>query len=373
MSLDKRKEQKTKKITIVGSEDDIRTLGDVIRQTYQMFNIDLDKGNIDLPPRIGIRDDVDPEAIDYPRTAKILHTVGDELSDGPKEGTKAVSFGDIKWKLRVPKATTPGIDVPDVVKVMQSVAEGTSIGGLSAVSPTKYFAGYNFMSHMDDAIEKKPEVMPAGLYGTLQPSWVYIQNIDMAPKDSLKSKGKKKHDSPRELVELEKGRKAGTPEMKRYPADLGEIKTGRKKEEATQGYVAVFRGNYDYDLNQPLKISQKEWNNFIKKIPINLLSAELKKKPKTVGDMLEIFFAYDVATTMKLKNAAVRPVATGRSKIFTELMEDKGEQQLPGQPPARRGLGTQVLYSAVVVGTGKYIPATYDAGNLKQADVPGWN
>jgi hypothetical protein len=55
------------------------------------------------------------------------------------------------------------------------------------------------------------------------------------------------------------------------------------------------------------------------------------------------------------------------------LMDDKGESPpLPGQPPARAALGTKVLYSAIVVGTGKYLPATHSVSTMDQAKVPGW-
>ena len=386
MSLSKRRAAKTKTISIVGSETDIRTLGDAIQQAATMFNIDLDVDNKDLPQRITIREKNDPEAVDYPRTAKALRNIAKELSKGPVEGTHPVHFGSFDWKFAIPSVS--GRDVPDVVRVMQSISEGQSVGGLPAMMPGKHYAGYDVMTQMDDAIAKKPENMiipggtTGGLFKRLKPNWVYLQTVDIAPLRSRKAKGKGKHDSKEELRALEEGRMAevddkvkNVPGLGHYPADLGIVEAkGKGRTEATQGYASVFRGDLDYDLSQKLEISRKTWDTFIRKMPADMLSKELRNKPKTVGDMLEVFFAYNVASTMKLKNAAVKPIGPGRAKIFTELMDDKGgDPPGPGQPPARPALGTKVLYSAIVVGTGKYIPDSHSVSTLGQAKVPGWN
>ena len=63
MSLDKKKEVKMKRISVVGSEEDMESFVDFLSQAKRMFNIDIDTKSKDLPIRIALRDEIEPDII----------------------------------------------------------------------------------------------------------------------------------------------------------------------------------------------------------------------------------------------------------------------------------------------------------------------
>ena len=163
---------------------------------------------------------------------------------------------------------------------------------------------------------------------------------------------------------------------KGYPLDMGEIDKGflHAGKEATQGYVAIFRGDTSYDLGQKIKINGGAWSKFVKMLPPELLSGELKKKPRTLENLLKVYFAVCVGSTLRLNNTTIKPIAKGRAPIDVRAFHDVGAER-PGQVGYRKALGDKVLYSALVVGTGPYLAKTHDVSGdvMTSADIPGWS
>jgi len=392
MSLDKKKKDipKTKRdvietriISLIGTPEDMRALGDVLRQAHLMFNIDIDIDK-DLPSRIKLSEKIEPDAVLYPRTAKVLRAMSKSLLDVTEEKDAeremAVDFGNKEWMYRGVK------DAPLMVKAMQSVAEGrpAAIG----IPPVPRRISYGDITTQMEAMFTLPypfnmsAAAPGGGGGPgarrlmtlfkehLKPQWVYLQNVDIHPMS--RRKARRSHDEMSELKTMEGELVLG----KGYPMDLGDIDKGflRTGKESTQGYVAVFRADASYDLKQKIKIHGGAWSKFVKKLPPSMLAGELKKKPKTLEDLLKVYFAVCVGSTLKLNNATIRPIAGGRAPIDVRAFYDAGEGKL-GDPGYRKALGNKVLYSALIVGTGPYLARTHDVvgGVRNVVDIPGWN
>jgi len=378
MSLDRKKQLGTKRITVVGLKSDLVAFADVIEQAKSMFNLDLDRKNKDLPIRISISPDVEPEAINYPRTAKILTALSTELKDElhpSDKGTKTydIKFGKLDWIFNDPSEVT---DSNLASRVLQSISEGVSRPGLKAIVSTKHYSPANIgdvKDRLDDTIENRGLIenmsVKNGLLRTIDPKWVYIQTANVSPVTNDKViKSRKELSSMKQIRDLERRRLKGDAA---YPPDLGTIKSsGGRNVEPTQATVAVFRGDMEFDMNQKIKVSAAQWSSFVKKLPEGLLSKELTgSAPKNVGEMLSVYFAYNVATYMKMKDATVRPLSSDKSAIMTEHILDEREQvnRLP------KRIGDKILYSALVVGTGDYKPKDYDALHLKEDTIPGWS
>ena len=375
MSLDKKKQDKTKRITFVGTKEDMRSLADVLSQTKRMFNIDIDFKQEDLPTRITLREEIEPEAITYPRVARALEkldkAMAKEIPGGQDSETIPINIGSMDWVYNDPR--TPLLS-PVSTRVLQSITEGVAKSGLKAIMPAKHYAGRDIKQEFDSMFQGKfPDNMrdKNGFFATLEPEWVYIQTAEVWPKTDKVVKKKKELDDIRKIRELEKKRLG---DLAAYPPDLGFIPNSKgKRVEPTQATVAVFRADVEYDMHQKVNIGSSAWSSFVKGLPEGLLSKELtKNKPKTVGDLLNVFFAYNVASFMRMEDATVRPISPGRTSVTTDLMFGEARPQQPGLPPQRK-LGDKILYSALVVGTGKYRPGYHDIAHLKESEIPGWS
>lgn len=375
MSLDKKKQDTKKRVTIVGSKADFESLADVVSQAKRMFNIDIDIEGKDLPSRISLRNEVEPEAITYPRVARALEKLDKALKKEipPREDTQTIplEIGSMEWIYNDPQ--THGLS-PVSVRVLQSITEGVARPGLTAIQPTKHYSGRDIIQEFDAMFQGKyPDNMrdKGGPLHTLSPEWVYIQTADVWPKEP-KPTSKKELDNIKKIRELEVKRLTDTSA---YPPDLGLIQNSRgKKVEPTQATVAVFRADVEYDMHQKINISTTAWSNFVKQLPAGMLSKELTgTKPKTVEQLLNVFFAYNVASFMRMEDATVRPIAKNRTSISTEHMFGEERVPKPGQPQPLRKLGDKILYSALVVGTGKYRPGYHDVQHLKETEIPGWS
>lgn len=385
MSLDKKKDlPKTKRdvmetriVSFIGTPEDMRALGDILQQTHRMFNIDVDVDR-DLPSRIKLREKIEPDALSYPRTARVLRKMSKKLLDVTEEKDAEreleVDFGDNEWMYKETK------DVAMLVKAVQSISEGRPAAVGIAAAPQRI--SYGDVTTKMEAMFVLP--YPLNMSATapggrrimtlfkehLKPQWVYLQNVDVHP-DSRR-KARTSHDEMSELKVMEGELALG----KGYPLDLGEIdrKFYTRGKEATQGYVAIFRADTSYDLRQKIKINGGAWSKFLKMLPPELLSGELKKKPKTLEDLLKVYFAVCVGSTLKLDNTTIKPIARGRAPIDVRAFHDVGEKK-PGVVGYRKALGDKVLYSALVVGTGPYLAESHDvSGDVHtSADVPGWN
>ena len=312
--------------------------------------------------------------ISYPRTARALSILAKALDKkfppGQDTQTIPLDIGSMDWVYNDPRTTDLS---PTSVRVLQSITEGIARPGLRAIPPAKHYAGRDLTQEFDAMFEGKlPDNMydKGGFFHTLKPEWVYIQTADVSP---LSSQGWKQKDleSMKNIRNLEEERLL---DKASYPPYLGKIKNSKGKTvEPTQAMVAVFRADMEFDLNQKVNIGNKAWSNFVKRLPEGLLSKELTgDRPKTVGDLLKVFFAYNVGTFMKIDDATVRPIGLDKAPIFTEHMFGDARPQEPGKPPQRK-LGDKILYSALVVGTGKYRAPTHDVVHLTENEIPGWS
>lgn len=374
MSLDKKKQDKVKRISVVGTKEDMQSLADVLSQTKRMFNIDIDFRQKDLPTRITLREEIEPEAITYPRVARALGLLDKafekEIPVTDDSQTIPVNIGSMDWVYNDPR--TPLLS-PVSVRVLQSITEGVAKSGLKAITPAKHYAGRDIKQEFDSMFQGKfPDNMrdKNGFFATLDPEWVYIQTAEVWPKTDKVVKKKKELDI-KKIRELEAKR---LKDLAAYPPDLGYIPSSKgKKVEPTQAIVAVFRADVEYDMNQKVNIGSSAWSGFVKGLPESLLSRELtKSKPRTVGDLLNVFFAYNVASYMRMEDATVRPISPSRTSVTTDHMFGEVRPQTSGLPPQRK-LGDKILYSALVVGTGKFRPGFHDIAHLKESEIPGWS
>ena len=375
MSLDKKKQDKAKRITVVGTREDMQSLADVLSQTKRMFNIDIDFKRRDLPTRITLREEVEPEAITYPRVARALELLDKafEKKIPASEDSQIipVNIGSMDWMYNDPRTTLLS---PVSTRVLQSITEGVAKPGLQAIMPTKHYAGRDIKQEFDSMFQGKfPDNMrdKNGFFATLEPEWVYIQTAEVWPKTDKVVKKKKELDDIRKIRELEAKR---LRDLAAYPPDLGFIPNSKgKRVEPTQATVAVFRADVEYDMHQKVNISSSAWSSFVKGLPEGLLSKEVtKNKPRTVGDLLRVFFAYNVASFMRMEDATVRAISPNRTLVTTDHMFGDVRPQQPGLPPQRK-LGDKILYSALVVGTGKFRPGYHDIAHLKESEIPGWS
>jgi len=385
MSLDKRKDTPTTKrdvmetriVSLIGTPEDMRALGDILQQAHLMFNVDIEEDR-DLPSRIKLSEKMEPDAISYPRTARVLRKLSKKLLDVSDERKASeeleADFGENAWMYYETK------DVAMLVKAVQSVSEGrpAAVG----ITPVPKRIAYGDVTTKMEAMFELPypsNMSAAGPGGRrlmtlfkehLKPQWVYLQNVDVHPLS--RRKARTSHDDIDELKMMEGELAQG----KGYPLDMGEIDKGflRGGKEATQGYVAVFRGDARYDLGQKIKINGGAWSKFVKMLPPELLAGELRNRPTTLEDLLKVYFAVCVGSTLKLSNTTIKPIAEGRAPIDVRGFHDVGEKT-PGVVGYRRALGDKVLYSALVVGTGPYLAESHDvSGDVHtSADIPGWN
>jgi hypothetical protein len=283
-----------------------------------------------------------------------------------------LSIGSMEWIYNdVTIATPENVGT----RVLQSITEGVARPGLKAITPAKHYANRNLIDEFDAMmVGSMPDNMrdKGGLFHTLEPEWVYLQTAEVHPKTDKVLGSLKEGENIKKLRELEAKRLRN---MAAYPPDLGVIENSKgKKVEPTQAFVAVFRGDYEFDTNQKVNIEMKRWGNFVKRLPKELLSKELtKNKPKTVGDLLKVFMAYNVASFMKMDDATVRPILPNRTAISTEHMFGAEREPKAGQMGPLRKLGDKVLYSALVVGTGNYRPGFHDIAHPKESEIPGWS
>lgn len=383
MSLDKREEkrklEKTKTIEITGTWQDLEALADVIEQIRGKFNVDLEKDK-DLPPRITIRDKIDPNPLMFGRADKLLGDLSKEMkkmaaSNSPSNtqgrGLKTeatISTRDPSLMKKFEKLNFP------VLKVMQNVTYGSSTTEPSWSLGKKQHGTLfdNFAGNVDVGIVKDnkwPQNMANGLFTALSPEWVYIQSIDAHPGAMSKRKGKKEHDTIEKMAELDADR---LRERDLYPPDFGN--------DYTQGYVAVMRANMNFDLNQKIKIDPNRWARFclnIDKANPELMNPKYARNPpKTIGDLLEYSFAYVVGRTMAMQKATVKPIGKGRLPIEQSTVSGFGEDEIEG---------TRVMYTGIVVGKGPYLNSPtlnaeeikkhelYSVMNINDLDrIPGW-
>lgn len=383
MSLNPKKQKALKRISVVGTEEDRQALADVLKQAYEMFNIDLTGKNKNIPTRIVLSDEAEPEAINYPRTAKALKALVSalekEIPISDDEQTMPISIGDVDWMWNDPTR----VDSPISVRVLQSISRGKNLVGLRPIDPAKHYAGQDIMQKLDSMLDystgkwpKSLEGQPGGANGifeVLKPEWTYIQTVDVFPVLSKKWKGKEL--SIQEIRELEHKRRDGVDV---YPPELGVTEDIKgKRTPFTQVLTVAFRGDRDLDQLEKINVDSRAWGNFVKSLPPGLLAKELiRDKPKTIGDMLKVFIAYNAASYTKFRNVAVKPLGPGRSSIFTELIDGRTRGEMPavqlGQTPPR-DFKEHVLYSALVVGTGDFDFPTYDMSNIRHEDeIPGW-
>jgi hypothetical protein len=374
MSLNPKKQKTTKKISVVGTEEDMLALADVLKQTKQMFNIDITGKGKNLPIRITIRDEAEPEAVSYPRTARALKVIvkalEKEIPISDTEVTTPVSIGDMDWIWNDPTRT----DCPTSVRVLQSITRGTNVAGLRPIDPAKHYAGRDITQELDimlDYPKKWPQSLVGsagtnnGIFEVLKPEWTYIQSADVWPVESKKWKGKDLN--IQEIRRLDEDRRE---DKAVFPPELGKADGG----ELTQAIVVAFRGDRDLDPLEKINVDAKVWSNFVKRLPTGMLSKELtKEKPKTIGDMLKVFIAYNVASFMKYKDVTVKPIGPGKASISSEFIDGSNRVPIivPGQPPQRQ-FKEKILYSALVVGDGT-APDDVDLEHMVEQNIPGWN
>jgi len=346
-----------------------------LSQTKRMFNIDIEKKKKGVPMRISISEAVEPEAITYPRVARALENLQaalhKEVPESDESQTIAIPFGKMDWVYNDPRSPQYS---PISIRVLQSITEGVAKPGLKAITTAKHYANKNLIDEFDTMIVgDMPDNMrdKGGLFHTIEPEWVYIQTAEVWPTEDKVLESLSEGDDIRKLRELEKKR---LKDVAAYPPDLGVIENSKgKKVEPTQAVAAVFRGDVEFDMNQKINLDMKRWGNFVKRLPDGLLSKELtKNKPRTVEDLLKVFLAYNVASFTKMQDATVRPIGPNRTAISTEHMFGDEREVVPPFAPPRK-LGDKILYSALVVGTGKFRPGFHDIVNMPEDKIPGWN
>lgn len=380
MSLDKKKIETTKRLSFVGTQEDFESLADVLAQTKRMFNIDIEKKKKGVPMRISISESVEPEAVTYPRVARALEQLSEalhkEIPASDDTQTIGIPIGSMDWIYNDPRSHgyAPGRNTPVSVKVLQSITDGRAISGLKSITAAKHYANRNIVDVFDAMlIGDMPDNMrdKGGLFHTVEPEWVYIQTAEVWPTEDKVLESLKEGENIKKLRELEVKR---LRDAAAYPPDLGMIENSKgKKIEPTKAIVAVFRGDVEFDMNQKLNIDMKRWGNFVKSLPDDLLSKELtKNKPKTVEDFMKVFLAYNVASFMKMENATVRPIAPNRTSISTEHIFGAEKEAVPPFAPPKK-MGDKILYSALVVGSGKIRIGHHDIENMPEDKIPGWN
>jgi hypothetical protein len=376
MSLDKKKQDITKRVSFVGTPEDMESLADAVSQIKRMFNLNIDVKSKDMPIRISLRPEIEPEAITYPRVARALTQLDVALKKqiplGEDSQTIPLDIGSMEWIYDDPR--THGL-APVSVRVLQSITEGVAMPGLRAITPAKHYAGRDIKQEFNSMFDGElPDNMRdrGGLFPTLDPEWVYVQTAEVWPNTDKVVKNKKELEDIKKIRELEEKR---LRDVAAYPPNLGVIESSKgKKVEPTQAIVAVFRGEIEFDMHQEVNINTVGWSGFVKQLPEGMLSKELtRNKPKTVGDLLNVFFAYNVASFMRMQDATVRPISKSRTSVATEHMYGDVRVPKPGQPQPLRKLEDKILYSALVVGTGKFRPGFHDVAHLSESEIPGWS
>lgn len=377
MSLNEKKAEKridpsyradvmTKEITFVGESEDIDALKQIIERTRKMFNVDIDVDNKDLPSRISLSPEIEPNPTMYPRTAGLLRELGEALEH---KQDKTVAMGELPILLERSKMAK---GTKYATGIMQNISQGSQENPGQLPRPMKkQFLG--LVNALDDIIKapnleglvRNPKGKEVGvLKDVIKPDWAYLQIADVHYLTSDPVKPKEARDS---IGDLKKIDKLEIP----YPPDFGKSE-GRRGKLHNQGYVAIFRGDNMVSMATPVQVSQGKWNKFLKdrQLSEKQISRKHLKKPKTMQDLLEFFFAYNVGNLMGLKGAEVKPIVRGGQPITTNIMQGTGEN---GEVK-----GIKVMYTSMVVGRGDFKPAGIEEGKAKRIgaldidDFPGY-
>lgn len=367
-------ESETKTVSIIGTEKDMQALGDVLKQAKDMFNIDLNLDNNDMPERLTFRDLEILDAIAYPRTARVLRQTSDGLRATATRNDiiapVSTDFGNLDWLAQKPQNNFM------IIKALQSVMNGRSIQGSPSLPAV--LSSYGSITADLETMINRPyppnmvyNVNTMGLFTHyIKPEWVKIQTVDVNPTTSERYRQLINANRPEQA---EEERIAGTAA---YPADLTRIDAssrGRGGVVPTQAYYAAFRGSAAYDLQQRVNISRSQWDAFLRKYPRDILANEQRSAPRNVGDLIETLMVINVASIMNMKRATVRPIIPTRPCIEVKAY-DWVEPVAAGQRPTRIPK-TGVLYSTIVIGTGRppQMGQGYDVGTINSIrQIPGW-
>ncbi len=330
MSLEKgkgkyRQEIVKKTVTISGNEHDIEALTKVIQETERMFNIDLQKRDADYPARITISDNVEPEAVMYPRTAAYLSRLKRRL----KGDTTPV--GTAPLNLLGERSTYPK---DGIVNVMEYILWGTQ-ANKGKLSRTNSKRTYLSMITQLDKIIRNPAFAQKKMLSKLEPEMVHISTLNTHQGIGV-TEGEKT--SLHQMLNLDVAKKD-------YPADMG---AGYN-----QGYVVMLRTKEVLPMSTPTGIKDKDWKSLLRDMQINKgeLHAQYKRTPKTVGELMNFIFAYTAGQTMKMDESLVVPFARNRFPIETELLQGSGKET---DFVTKEVDGYRYLHKAVVVGKGPF-------------------
>jgi hypothetical protein len=130
MSLPKRAEKYRqevikKEISLIATQEDIKALQQAMKETGRMFNFDINKKNDDLPARITIDEDIDPEPTMYPRTSAYLRKLSKALEQASTAtGEGPISVGSIRVE-QMPLVIKRGVARDTIVGVMENILHGS--------------------------------------------------------------------------------------------------------------------------------------------------------------------------------------------------------------------------------------------------------
>jgi len=409
MSLSRKDERITNRevkkiITITATKQDFRALAQVLKDGETMFNVDLNKNNKDLPTRITISDSIEPDPTMYPKVAHMLKRLSSALTS--PEATQVFDNEDkSELDLYLSSGEFPAMYTRDEINnhgrqggflpasVMQNISFGSAADTGRIGKTGIQFS--DFVSPLEGIIEelKYPTGNETHIFSNvMKPEWVYVQTVDVNPAASISRQPKDRHKTMKDLKEMEDERKRQHDPIP-YPADFGIGSRGEKIDwkasaNKNQGYVAMLRCNEEVALGTKVKIGQSSWNNFLRHNVQNTgitISAKYAKTPETFGQLLEVFFAYNVARLLKLKDAEVVPMSEGRSPFIVTTMYGKGpggdhEEVGKISPLTKKVMDNErVIYAGLVVGTGDYLPGIprmtaariHDVSRLDLANIPG--
>lgn len=340
-----RPETMTKKVNIWATQEDLEALRDVINETQRMFSPDLIKDN-DLPSRITISEDIDPEAVMYPRTIGYLRRLRDAFNEFAQKTADSMDIIEEDIPVLEKRGTRPN----KIIAIVENILNGSyhNFGGLPSGTGHQY---PDIMTELDGLVAN-PELIGKLKSAAIQAA--YVQNLETHLGAYMTAKQKKDFD---EMLEADRLRKD-------YPSDIGGY---------SQAYIMMLRSDDLIPMLAPTQIKGEEWGHFL--ISHGLTGAALDGRytnpPRTMGDLLEFIFAYTAGRTMQMENAKVVPFATRREPIEHEVVYGTGE--------GNEVKGYKHLYKAVIVGSGPiHVTANAMRGargsisNLQAAQVPGF-
>jgi len=292
MSLDPKRDIKTKHLDISGTQKDFDALADVIRQAATKLNIDIVPGDLDIPGRILIRKDErlkkkgKATQWEYPKVDRALEQFADGLIE---QGDAVVDFGktNITDNPEVLLKTSP------TLRKMNQNATGRRLDAGDIFKEDITFDLQRMLDPRDQLGRESPLTQ-------MVPLWVYANDLVL-------------HRGKTPIGLFAKSTKT-VEQIDTYPADLGaSLKwSGIGKEGYNQAYFVILRVDKLYPLEMELRTKAGAWDSWIKSRPVPAMMSLYKgAPPKNFGQLIERFAVYTTARTFGMKDAFLAPVFAG--------------------------------------------------------------